>query len=124
MNHTNGVNNIKQPVAFPSPAMAAIMMTDEETPPKPTLADNTLMAFKHTALLTVIWIIVLTGKQIQAGVYHNWYNKTTCFAGFAVLFVIIDIMLLTYWPNMSQNFVQAGMYYISNMLFACLAENK
>ena len=78
-------------------------------------------ALKHASMLFVIWLIVLVGKYAMEGKDPSKVlNRTGRLLMFMAVFVLIDVVILTYWPKMSQNFVQAGLYYISTILFSCL----
>jgi hypothetical protein len=68
----------------------------------------------------MIWSLVLLGRGVIDGSEIKWSRRSKCIAGFSCLFVLIDLLILTYWPSMSQSLVQAGMFYICNKLFACL----
>ena len=78
-------------------------------------------AARHASLLFVIWAIIVLGKSFVDGKKPSKVSfNAKRIASFLLVFMAADIVVLLYWPKMSQNFVQAGLYYIATLLFACL----
>lgn len=78
-------------------------------------------AARHASLLFVMWSIVVLGKSFVDGKKPSKVSfNARRIASFLLVFMAADIVVLLYWPKMSQNFVQAGLYYIATLLFGCL----
>jgi hypothetical protein len=106
---------------FKQPGVAAMAIPDEDNKPPARLSSVIKTSARNASLLFVIWTIIVLGKSFVDGKKPSKVIfKATRIASFLIVFMAVDIVVLLYWPKMSQNFVQAGLYYIATLLFSCL----
>ncbi|AUF82674.1 hypothetical protein TetV_592 [Tetraselmis virus 1] len=116
---------VKQPLVASAMVVPAPPPSNTETKDEPgtvnKLVKTLKLAVRHTSLLFLIWLAVLVGKYFIEGTNPSkLLNKTNKIVAFLTIFFVVDVFIITHWPKMSQNLIQAGMYYICTILFACL----
>lgn len=108
--------------------LAAIFMEDPtDPPPEPEPLLNRVTAavagaLDHTVFLLVLWIAAVTSRQMIGGGQVRLLRYAPEVAMFCVAYFIIDVAVALYWPEMVDNLVQAGMFHIATVMFACLPE--
>lgn len=119
-------------IATPSPrrtGLAAIFMDDRDTesreprePPGRRLAAAAADALDHSVFLVMLWAAAVVARQVIRGGEVNVLRHAPKVAMFAVAYFTIDVAVALYWPEMTENLVQAGMFHIATVMFSCLPE--
>lgn len=110
--------------------LAAIFMDDDENetsgPPITRFRDAAVhaasSALNNTFFLVMLWTAAVVARQVIRGGEVHVLKHAPKVAMFAAAYFLIDVSVALYWPDMTENLVQAGMFHIATVMFACLPE--
>ena len=116
----------------PSPkrtGIAAIFIDDKdkEAPrdaPLRRISNAAAGALDHAVFLVMLWTAAVVARQLIRGGEVHVLKHAPKVAMFATAYFIIDVAVALYWPEMTENLVQAGMFHIATVMFACLPETS
>lgn len=111
------------------PGTAAIFMDDGKEDGKggsllARLCAASAAALDHSVFLVALWTAAVVARQAIRGGEVRVLKHAPKVAMFSVAYFVVDVAVALYWPDMTENLVQAGMFHIATVMFACLPETN
>ena len=104
--------------------LAAIFLRDAKLFDGPEFVRVVAEAANNTVFLVLLWVVSVTSRQVIAGDNVEVSKHLLKVGMFATAYFLLNVLVALWWPQFTENLLQAGMFHIATVMFSCLPETR
>ena len=104
--------------------LAAIFLDDVQLFDRSEFVRVVVEAANNTVFLVFLWVMSVTSRQAIAGDNVEVGKHLAKVGMFATAYFLLNVLVALWWPQFTENLLQAGMFHIATVMFSCLPETR